>query len=397
MRPIPERSIATNTLVIGGGAAGLAAAACLSRRRIPHILLEKGQSIGSSWLNRYDRLHLHTHGFFSSLPYLSFPRHFPRYPSRLQFAEYLATYADAFQLKPRFGEEVSSLLRQQQGWVAQTQNVAVLAKHVVVATGYSHKPRRPSWPGEETFAGQILHSSAYVNGEQFKDKRVLVVGFGNSAGEIAIDLHEHGAQVSMAVRNPVNIVPRDLFGLSTHVISVMMSRLPTELADALSKNLRNLVVGDMAPYGLEKANIGPMTMIKRENRVPLLDIGTVGLIKTGKIVVQKGIDYFDGRQIKFVDGVQKDFDAVVLATGYTTNLTSFLENADTVTDDHGRVIGGGHESALPGLYFCGLHNAPAGLIRQMGIDAKRIAKSISKKPRSIARVTSQDQPAMLAV
>ena len=91
----------------------------------------------------------------------------------------------------------------------------------------------------------MIHSSQYVNGSPYKGKRVLVVGFGNSAGEIAIDLHEHGAAVSMAVRNPVNIVPRDLFGISTHMISVMLSRLPTEVADALSSNLRNLVVGDM--------------------------------------------------------------------------------------------------------------------------------------------------------
>ena len=124
-----------------------------------------------------------------------------------------------------------------------------------------------------------------------------MVGFGNSAGEIAIDLHEHGARVSMAVRNPVNIVPRDIFGLSTHIVSVMMSRLPTEVADAMSSNLRNFVVGDVTPYGLEKAPIGPMTMIKRESRVPLLDIGTVNLIKKGEIKIHKGIESFDQSEV----------------------------------------------------------------------------------------------------
>ena len=229
----------------------------------------------------------------------------------------------------------------------------------------------------------MLHSSSYDNGSSFARKNVLVVGFGNSAGEIAIDLHEHGARVSMAVRNAVNIVPRDIFGLSTHVISVMMSRLPTEVADALSSNLRNFVVGDVSPFGLKKAVLGPMTMIKKENRVPLLDIGTIDLIKKGEIKIYPGIEGFDKSEVTFTNGSKQSFDAVILATGFTTNLSSFLPDAGMVTDGRGQIAGGGKESALPGLFFCGLHNAPAGLLRQIGIEAKRIAKSIKKKHASI--------------
>ncbi len=372
-------AVATNTLIIGAGAAGLATAACLSRQNIPYLILDKGQAIGGSWQKRYERLHLHTHSLFSSLPYLSFPRSFPRYPSRLQFAEYLNQYAAKFRIKPRFGEHVESLDRQPDFWEIHTTTNTYLAANVVVATGYSHKPNLPAWPGQESFPGKIIHTSDYVNGAPFKGKRVLVVGFGNSAGEIAIDLHEHLASVSMSVRDAVNIVPRDLFGISTHMISVMMSRLPTELADALSSNLRNLVVGNIKPYGLNKAALGPMTMIKRENRVPLLDIGTVKLIKSGDIKIYKSIDHFEHNQITFVDGTTETFDAIILGTGFTTNLESLLPNLETLTDEKGRIPGGGHESAKPGLFFCGLHNAPAGLLRQIGIESKRIARSIKKK------------------
>ena len=385
-------SFATNTLIIGAGAAGLAAAACLGRHRIPCVILEKEQAVGSAWLNRYERLHLHTHSWFSSLPYLSFPRDFPRYPSRLQFADYLASYAKAFDLSPRFGQSVSSVTRPNDHWVTQTQDATYHSQHVVIATGYSHKPRIPSWPGQDSFPGPMLHSSSFVNGASYAGKDVLVVGFGNSAGEIAIDLHEHGAEVSMAVRNPVNIVPRDIFGLSTHIVSVMMSRLPTEVADAMSSNLRNFIVGDVTPYGLEKASIGPMTMIKRESRVPLLDIGTVDLIKNGNIKIYKGIDSFNQSEVTFVDGVKKDFDAVILATGFTTNLDAFLPEANQVVDEKGLIAAGGKESALPGLFFCGLHNAPAGLLRQIGIEARRIAKSIRKKPRNVPQLRSTKEP-----
>ncbi len=378
-------ALATNTLIIGAGAAGLATAACLSRQKIPYLILDRGQTIGGSWQQRYERLHLHTHSLFSSLPYLSFPRSFPRYPSRLQFADYLATYATKFRIKPRFGEEVTSVSRQPDYWEINTRTNTYVASNIVVATGYSHKPNLPEWPGQESFPGPIIHTSEYINGQPYKGKRVLVVGFGNSAGEIAIDLHEHGASVSMSVRDAVNIVPRDLFGLSTHMISVMMSRLPTELADALSSNLRNLVVGTLKPYGLQKAALGPMTMIKRENRVPLLDIGTVKLIKSGDIKIHKGIDRFEQDQVIFADGTSAAFDAVILGTGFTTNLASFLPDLEALTDEKGRITDGGRESALPGLYFCGLHNAPAGLLRQIGIEAKRISRSIKKKRTSIPR------------
>ncbi len=370
----------TNTVIIGGGAAGLATAACLSRQHIPAIILDKEQAIGSTWLQRYDRLHLHTHSFFSSLPYLSFPRHFPKYPSRMQFAEYLSTYASVFNLKPRFGQQATGVTGQNGFWVTQTQNRTYVSRNVVVATGYSHKPNIPEWAGQDTFPGTMTHSSRYTNGTPYKGKRVLVVGFGNSAGEIAIDLHDHGATVSMVARDAVNIVPRDILGISTHAISVLLNPLPTELADALSSSLRNFVVGDLSGFGLEKAKMGPMTMIKRENRVALLDIGTVDLIKAGKIEIEKGIERFDNQRIFFGDGSNKDFDAVILATGFTTNLASFLPEVDIVCDEKGRIRGGGYETTLPGLFFCGLHNAPAGLLRQIGIEARRIARIIKKKP-----------------
>lgn len=375
--------LSTNTLIIGAGAAGLASAACLSRHRIPTIILDRNDVIGDSWLHRYERLHLHTHSFFSALPYLSFPKEFPRYPSREQFASYLKSYATAFNITPRLNQAVSSARHNDGLWEVETQNERYVARNLVVASGYSNKPKTPSWPGQDTFPGAVKHSATFTNGATYKGKQVLVVGFGNSAGEIALDLHEHGAKVDMAVRNSVNIVPRDLFGLSTHVISVIMSRLPTEVADALSSNLRKLVVGDMKPYGLEPAPLGPMTMIKRENRVPLLDIGTVALIKQGAIKIQKDLTSFEGQEIIFSDGTRKAYDAVILATGYSTDLASFLPDVTQVSDERGRIAGGGRETALPGLFFCGLHNAPAGLLRQIGIEARRIANSIKKKNRSI--------------
>lgn len=377
------KTIHTNTVIIGAGAAGLAVGACLRRKRVPLVILEREAIAGSAWVQRYDRLHLHTHKHFSSLPYLSFPRDYPRYPTRLQVAAYLDLYAQAFQLTPHYEEAVTHAAYDDGLWLTTTDAAQYRSRHLVIATGYGSKPRIPTWPGQATFPGPITHSSIYTNGAALSGQRVLVVGFGNSAGEIAVDLHEHGADVTMAVRSPVNVVPRDLFGLSTQVISVMMSRLPVEVADALSGGLRRAVVGDLTAYGLEQAGRGPMAQIKYEDRVPLLDSGTVALIKSGAIRIASGIDHFDGATVTFTDGKAAAFDAVILATGFTSSVADFLEGAASITDDAGRMVNDSESTGMPGLYFCGFYNAPAGLLRQIGIEARRIARRIQQKPKSI--------------
>src|SRR5947209_2066000 len=98
--------IHTQVVIVGAGPAGLALAACLQRARIPFVVLERGDRIAMSWHRHYERLHLHTAKAFSGLPYLPFPRHYPRYPSRLQVIDYLEAYAAHFGIQPRFGQNV---------------------------------------------------------------------------------------------------------------------------------------------------------------------------------------------------------------------------------------------------------------------------------------------------
>src|SRR5262249_11689456 len=166
-----------------------------------------------AWRNHYDRLHLHTSKALSTLPYLAFPREVPRYPARAEVVAYLEAYARHFDLRPRFGERVVSLARDDGVWLTRTDGGAFRSKSGVVATGCTRAPHRPSWPGLDGFGGTVLHSSEYKNGQDWAGRRVLVVGFGNSGGEIAIDLAEHGANPSLSVRGAVNIVPRAFLGL----------------------------------------------------------------------------------------------------------------------------------------------------------------------------------------
>ena len=369
----------THTVIIGAGAAGLAVGACLKRAGVPFVLLEQAEAVGSAWRGHYDRLHLHTAKRHSALPHLGFPDDAPKYPSRQQVVDYLDAYARHFDLAPRFGQRVVSARRRDDRWETRTEDHTYDSETLVVATGYTRVPHRPTWPGEDDFTGPVLHSSAYRNGAPFAGKRVLVVGFGNSAGEIAIDLHEHGARPVMSVRGPVNAVPRDLLGLPILSWSLLLGRLPHRLADRLSAPVRRLRIGDLSRYGLRRPSYGPLTQIREKGRIPLLDVGTLRLIREGHILVRPGIARFTPDGVVFDDGTEERFDAVVLGTGYRPRVADFLhlDEGSTVVDADGTPHRSGCPPSAPGLYFCGFHVAPTGMLRAISAEAPAIAADIA--------------------
>lgn len=369
----------THTVIVGASAAGLAMAACLKREGIPFILLEQSQQVASNWRKHYDRLHLHTSKSLSTLPYFPLPKSYPRYPSRDQVVEYLELYAQHHGLEPRFGQGVSSVSKHDGEWVTETQDARYVSKNVVIATGYARVPNLPTLPGQTNYQGEILHSAAYKNGAAFAGKSVLVVGFGNSGGEIAIDLVEHGARTALSVRSPVNVVPRDLLGIPILGIGIVMNLIPPKLADLLAAPMLRLSIGDVGKLGLQKRPYGPNQQMKQDGRIPLLDIGTISHIRAGHIRVHPGIESLTERGVKFTDGGVADFDAIVLATGYRPGLADFMRGVEAVMGEDGAEMGAmsGKPTDLPGLYFCGFYVSPTGMLREISIEAKRIAASIS--------------------
>src|SRR5262249_18205927 len=285
-------SEATHTVVVGASAAGLATGACLARAGVPFELLEQRDVVGAAWRSHYDRLHLHTSKGLSELPYLGFPPEVPRYPAPAHVGDYLETYARHHGLAPRFGERVVSVRRDGAGWVTRSDKGEWRSRNVVVATGYTRAPFRPSWPGLESFEGSVLHSSDYRNGDRWRGKNVLVVGFGNSGGEIAIDVAERGARPTLSVRSPVNIVPRDFLGIPTLAWGIALSVLPVRVADAIARVVSRLTIGRLDTLGLAKLPYGPNLQIRRHRRIPLLDIGTVARIRTKEIAVVPGVEAF---------------------------------------------------------------------------------------------------------
>ncbi|HEV7509538.1 MAG TPA: NAD(P)/FAD-dependent oxidoreductase [Thermoanaerobaculia bacterium] len=370
------------TIVVGAGPAGLAVGACLKQAGISCLILEQADKVGVAWHRHYERLHLHTDKKHSALPLAPFPKEYPRYPSRLQMISYLEAYSRQFHLEPRLGQQVVSARQSQGIWEVQTQDTRYQASNLVIATGYNREPWLPAWPGQDSFQGSILHSSMYRDGEPFRGQEVLIVGFGNSGGEIAIDLWEHGARPSLAVRSPVNVIPRDLFGIPILAIGILQSKMPARWADALNAPLLRAVMGDLTRYGLRKLPQGPVTQIQRNARIPLIDVGTIKLIKRGQVKVYPGIERFTEDAILFTDGRQRKFDAVILATGYRPRVNAFLGEAVATYDDDGTPLFSGPETPVPGLYFCGFHVSPTGMLREIALEARRISEVIAQSAES---------------
>ncbi|HEY8970641.1 MAG TPA: NAD(P)/FAD-dependent oxidoreductase [Puia sp.] len=376
----------TNTLIIGASISGLASAACLQKKNIEYIIIEKQGQIASPWHNHYHRLHLHTSKRFSRLPYKKMAGNYPRYPTRLQVIEYLEDYQREFNINPLFSTEARSVRREGDYWITTTNEQTFQSKHLIMATGAYGRPKPVQLKGMETFPGRILHSYDYRTGQDFSGQRVLVVGFGNSGCEIAIDLYEQGAMPSMSVRSPVNIVPRDILKIPILEISLLLSHLSPRVADALSAPVVKWVMGDLTRLGLKKPPYGPLQQIQREGKAPVLDIGTVEHIRKGHIKIYDDIDHVEGRTVCFRDGSREPFDAIVAAIGYYRDYSEFLEvDQERFLDlkvgvDKQRFFG------KDGLYFCGYWVSPTGQIREIGLDAQKIARNIEKKERSAAHV-----------
>ena len=372
--------VETETVIVGAGPAGLSVATCLARAGRRFELVERADTVGSAWRAHYDRLHLHTDKGHSALPFQPFPREAAKYPSRAEVIAYLERYAKS--LSPRLGETVTAA-RRTEHWEVTTSRTSYRAANLVIATGYTQVPALPAIEGRDTFRGGVLHSSAYRNGSAYRDKRVLVVGFGNSGGEIAIDLVEHGAVPDLAVRSPVNVIKRDTAGLPVLALAGLLAWMPPKLADALSWPLVRITVGNIEKLGLRKLPYGAMQQVKRTRRIPLIDIGTLALIRAGKITVRPGIARMNGGDVVFDDGTREPYDAVVLATGYRPGVAQFLDAPETL-DAEGLPTTSGTPTAIPGLYYCGFYVSPYGMLRAISGEARAISRDIESRVPALA-------------
>jgi putative flavoprotein involved in K+ transport len=374
-----------DVLVVGAGPAGLAVAACLRRRGVDVLVVDRGSAVGDSWRKRYDRLHLHTPRVQSALPGLAIPRRFGRWVAKDDVARYLRQYAEHHGLIPRFGTEVRRLEQDGNSWKAHSDGPPLQVRHVVIATGYNREPVQPDWPGQDSFGGELLHASAYATPEPYRGKDVLVVGAGNTGAEIAADLAQGGAaRVWLAVRTPPNVVPRQLGPIPTTLLAISMDFSPAWLADPINRFLQRRFVGDLTRYGLPAPRSGVVTQMRATGVTPTIDVGLIEELRAGRITPVAALARFDGGAAVLADGSRLQPDAVIAATGYTTGLAPMVGHLG-VLDDRGRPLAHGARRSVPGLRFVGLSNPLKGLLLQINLDARAAARAIARELRPIGR------------
>lgn len=374
-----------NPIIIGASAAGLACARCLEESGLFPIILEQHPHVADPWRNHYQRLHLHTPKSNSSLPCFPMPDSYPQYPSRQQVVDYLVDYAKTLKTQPFFNQKVNAVVHNGINWNIATANRNYTTDNVIIATGNTRKPFWPSFEGMENFRGSIIHSSSYINGTPYKGRKVLIVGFGNSACEIAICLHEHSAFPYMSVRNGVNIIPRDIFGIPIVYVGIAESFLQPAFADFLNKPFIRFSLGNIDKCGLRQLPYGAITQIAKDHKAPVIDVGTLKLIRERAVKILPGIARFTENGVVLENGRKEHFDAVILGTGYSPAINDFLKNTDSMLDKNGCPKISGREAASKGLYFCGFEVVATGALHEIGIEAKSIAKDIAdKRIRSVA-------------
>ncbi|MET9761460.1 NAD(P)/FAD-dependent oxidoreductase [Streptomyces sp. NPDC006372] len=392
--PTPDRPV----YVIGGGPGGLSAAYALRARGIRAVVLEKSDRVGASWRGHYDRLHLHTTRRLSALPGLPMPRRFGRWVSRDNVVRYLEKYAEHHRLEIVTGVEVSRVERAPDGtgWLLHaTGGRELTGAAVVVATGYNHTPRVPDWPGRATYSGEFLHAGEYRNGKPYAGRDVLVVGVGNTGAEIAVDLVESGAaRVRLAVRTAPHIVRRSTAGWAAQYSAVLVRRLPVGLVDRIARVQAKVAVPDLSAHGLPRPDTGLYARVK-QGAIPVQDVGLIDAVRKGRVEIVAAVDGFeDGGKIALADGSRISPDAVIAATGYVRALDGLVGHLG-VLDARGKPVVHGPRTPpeAPGLYFTGFTNPISGNLREMAIDAVRIAKAVARDGSGkVSRLPGDDTP-----
>ncbi|HKP20821.1 MAG TPA: NAD(P)-binding domain-containing protein [Thermoleophilaceae bacterium] len=368
-------------IVAGAGAAGLATAAVLRRRGFDVLVIERGPAVGMRWRERYEGLRLNTLRVFSTLPGYRFERRYGRFPRREDFVQYLDRYAAHHGLDIRFGTELRRVdPAGDGGWRLDTSEGPLDARFAVVATGYDAVPHMPAWPGREGFAGELIHASEFRAAADYAGRDVLVVGAGNTGIDIAGHLLEAGAGVTLAMRTPPNVFPRQWGGFPLQPLAIAGESQPAKIADATGFLLQRAIYGNLAPHGIPRAPEGVESRFRRTLVGAAVDDGFVAALKAGRTRVTATIERFDGREVVLTDQTRLTPDAVICATGYRRGLEPIVGHLGVLRPDGLpiRYLGAPELPSTPRLYFAGFWGGNGGQIRWVPKLARRIGRAAAR-------------------
>lgn len=358
-----------DVIVIGGGQAGLAAGYHLKQSGLTFTILEASAQPAGSWPHYYDSLKLFSPARYSSLPGLPFPGDSERYPLRDEVIAYLTAYAAHLNLPITTNTRVQEVRRQDNTfYLTTTSGTVYQARSVIAATGSFSRPALPRLFGQESFMGKIIHAASYKQPAPYSGKRVVVVGAGNSAVQIAAELAQT-ATVILATHTPINFTEQRILGRDIHFWFKVT--------------------------GFDKLPIPSRTGRKKSAKGPrVLDTGVYrAAIEAGKPEHRVMFTRFTPYGVVWADGTPEQVDAVIFATGYQPNL-DFLSGLGALDDD-GQAIHKAGISVVPGVYFVGLsgqRSFSSATLRGVGADANYVIAHLGRYLRQI-----QQQQAFLTL
>jgi dimethylaniline monooxygenase (N-oxide forming) len=337
--------MAPRVCVIGAGSSGIAAAKALHQRGFEFDCFEASDRVGGNWVFRnrngtsacYRSLHINTSRERMQYPDFPMPDSYPDFPHHTQVASYFDAYVDHFGLRDRitFGARVEHAAPDGDGWVV-TLGGGEIRRYdaLIVGNGHHWDPRwpEPAFTGSDTFTGVQMHSHAYTGDDPdlFRDKRVVVLGMGNSAMDIAVEASFTAAATFLAARRGAWVIPKYVFGRPLDQIGARAG-IPFRVKQLATTAILRAAVGDMERYGLPKPDHRPL------EAHPTVSDDILSRLAHGAIAPKPNIERLTERTVVFADGSEEEADVVVYCTGYRVTFPFF---------DAGLIAAPGNDLAL---------------------------------------------------